>query len=338
MQKTILAVVILAFTLHPPLPAQTSPNGTPNAPAGMVLIKGGTFTSIEELGKWLSAQPTNTADKPYTVTLNVSDLTGIANTLNTNHTKYISLDLSGNTFTSIGHKTFFDCTSLIEVSLPVNVKTIGEHAFDSCNKLTGITIPAGVTSIGERAFRQCASLTSVIIPANVTSIGEGAFRSCNKLISITIPNSVTSIGRSAFADCSSLTSVTLPTSVTRIMTWTFSYCDNLSSITIPASVTSIGDYAFFGCVSLPNITLPASVTSIGEWAFFGCASLTSVTFTGTIDSRNLGVGHDKYNESYSAFDGDLYEKFYATNKTNGTPGTYTTTAPVGKDSIWTKKP
>ena len=29
------------------------------------------------------------------------------------------------------------------------------------------------------------------------------------------------------------------------------------------------------------------------------------------------------------FDGDLRAKFYATNPTNGTPGTYTTAAPVG---------
>jgi formylglycine-generating enzyme len=40
MNKTILAAFILTLTLHPPLPAQTPPN----APAGMVLIKGGTFT------------------------------------------------------------------------------------------------------------------------------------------------------------------------------------------------------------------------------------------------------------------------------------------------------
>jgi len=35
--------------------------------------------------------------------------------------------------------------------------------------------------------------------------------------------------------------------------------------------------------------------------------------------------------------GDLRDKFYATNPTNGTPGTYTTTAPVGESSVWTKE-
>jgi len=32
----------------------------------------------------------------------------------------------------------------------------------------------------------------------------------------------------------------------------------------------------------------------------------------------------------------LRAKFYASNTTNGTPGTYTTTAPVGISSVWAK--
>jgi len=36
--------------------------------------------------------------------------------------------------------------------------------------------------------------------------------------------------------------------------------------------------------------------------------------------------------------GDLRDKFYAANPANGTPGTYTTTAPVDDESVWTKQP
>jgi len=64
------------------------------------------------------------------------------------------------------------------------------------------------------------------------------------------------------------------------------------------------------------------------YAFHDCTSLTSVTFQGTIDfdidSNNFG------SVSVSPFLGDLRDKFYATDTTNGTPGTYTTTAPVGE--------
>jgi len=54
-----------------------------------------------------------------------------------------------------------------------------------------------------------------------------------------------------------------------------------------------------------------------------CPSLTSVTFQGTISSS----------EFYDTSVGDLREKYLA-----GGPGTYTTTAPVGYYSIWTKQP
>jgi hypothetical protein len=70
------------------------------------------------------------------------------------------------------------------------------------------------------------------------------------------------------------------------------------------------------------------VTSIGDLAFAYCSSLTSVTFQGTIASNNF---------SFFAFSGDLHNKFYATDATNGTPGTYTTTAPVEYSSVWTKQ-
>jgi hypothetical protein len=33
----------------------------------------------------------------------------------------------------------------------------------------------------------------------------------------------------------------------------------------------------------------------------------------------------------------LRDKFYATDATNGTPGTYTTPTPVGYNAVWTKQ-
>jgi hypothetical protein len=191
-----------------------------------------------------------------------------------------------------------------------------------------------VTSIGVVAFRNCASITSVTIPNTVVSIEGHAFHTCTNLASITIPDSVTSIGDMAFTDCASLTSITIPDSVTSIGEMAFYGCTSLKSVTIPSGVTSIGKRAFSYCRSLTSITIPNSVTSIGEEAFDGCRSLASVTFEGTIPSSGFSENSD-----YShTFPGDLRDKFYATDKTNGTPGTYTTTAPVGKSSVWIKQP
>ncbi len=99
------------------------------------------------------------------------------------------------------------CEGLTSVTIGNSVTSIGDETFYDCASLTNVTILGSVTSIGEEAFLDCYSLTSVTIPNSVTSIGNAAFYQCYSLTNVTIPNSVTSIGVSAFADCPSLTSV-----------------------------------------------------------------------------------------------------------------------------------
>jgi hypothetical protein len=189
---------------------RTDGTGTPNYSAGasytvtkdeILYAKWETptfITSITALGTWLSEQPANTAATAYKVSLNVSNLTGITNTLTSNSNKYINLDLTGSTITSIGDGVFWECTSLTSVIIPEKVTSIGNYAFWGCTSLTSVTIPNSVTSIGSYAFWECTSLASINIPNSVTSIGEWAFKGCTSLASVTIPNSVTSIGASAF--------------------------------------------------------------------------------------------------------------------------------------------
>jgi len=140
-------------------------------------------------------------------------------------------------------------------------------------------------------------------------------------------NALTTIPDYAFQECFTLTAITIPNSVTTIGYNVFYGCTNLSSITIPNRVTSILGSAFQGCTSLSSVTIPSSVTKIVHYAFWDCTSLTSVTFQGTVNIFG--------NASENAFDGDLFAKFYVTDASNGTPGTYTTSAPVTSSSVWT---
>ena len=93
-----------------------------------------------------------------------------------------------------------------------------------------------------------------------------------------------------------------------------------SEVNIPPTiqnlpVTAIGANIFStGMGNVTSLIIPASVTSIQATAFYVLANLRSVTFLGPIPSRGLA---DR------AFDGDLAAKFYATDRNNGTPGTYT---------------
>jgi len=270
--------------------------------------------------------------------------------------------------TRIEDGAFDSCKSLTQIIIPHAVTEIGNNAFTHCTSLISVTIPDGVTTIGTYAFFGCTSLTSINIPNSVTSIGEGIFIDCHNLTAITvdsgntnysadsgvlynkdknflhtypagkvlntftIPDSVTTIGQQAFEDCTNLTSVSIPNSVTSIGESAFSCC-RFTSMTIPDSVISIGDGAFCYCFHLASVIIGNGVTSIGNYAFYGCTLLASITFQGTIPSSNFKAGYKRS----PIFEGDLRNKFYETDATNGTPGTYTTTAPVSDSSVWTKQ-
>jgi hypothetical protein len=277
-----------------------------------------TFTSISDFETWIDSQTENTPNSAYNIKMKIDSLGGISNNSNLygslgyvlyhKRNIYINLDLSDSTFTSIGAAAFSGCTSLISVIISDCVISIGNSAFSSCSSLTSINIPNSVISISDSAFRHCTSLTS-----------------------INIPNSVTEIGYYAFEDCTSLTSVTIPNRVTIIKGETFQGCNRLTSVTIPDSVTKIESNAFDSCESLTSITIPNSVTGIGMVAFGNCISLTSVTFQGTIPSS--GFASTAFNATGYVNIGDLRDKFYATDSTNGTPGTYTRPA---DSTTWTK--
>jgi len=183
------------------------------------------------------------------------------------------------------------------------------------------------TLIDNAAFVNCLSLTSMKIPKGVTIIEKSAFLGCSNLNNIIIPDSVTIIDFEAFASCNSLTGIILPNSIKIIVTGTFRGCENLKNIIIPNNVTDIMMDAFSYCKSLTSITIPKSVNVIERYAFLDCNNLTSVTFLGTIPYSN------NYYCEYP-FDGDLREKFYATDKVNGTPGTYIREK---YGTVWTRK-
>ncbi|MDR0486798.1 MAG: leucine-rich repeat domain-containing protein, partial [Treponema sp.] len=263
------------------------------------------YTSVANMGTWLSIQPANTAAAPYAVALKVDDLGGDSSTagsvgyvLNANDTKYVSLDLSGSTFTSFGRWAFYDCSSLASV-----------------------TIPNSVTYIEMDAFYGCASLASVIIPGSVTGIGMYAFEMCSSLASVTIPNSVTYIGTKAFCGCASLAVIDVTAANTAY--------SSVGGVLYNKTQTTLIQYP--AKKTGASFAIPGSVTSIDTSVFIFCDKLASIKFEGTVASS----GFNDY-----AFNGlgDLRDKFYETDPSNGTPGTYTRTPPLDSNSVWQKQP
>lgn len=171
--------------------------------------------------------------------------------------------------TTISNLTFYNCSSLTNITIPDSVTSIGYTAFYNCSSLTEITIPESVTSIEGYAFQNCTSLTSITIPDSVVMIEDGAFAYCSGITSLNIPDSVTSIEGSAFKNCSSLTEVVIPESVTSIGRNAFKNCKSLSSVTFNSfTAPVIGNIdAFYGIPSTGTLSYPcgsdySSITSI----------------------------------------------------------------------------
>jgi len=119
------------------------------------------YNSIVEMKTMLSSRSANTVSTPYTVKLNVADLGGangiptIKEVLHGNPNKYISLIMSGSTFTAIDSEQFKDCVTLTNVDIGTSVTSIGAKAFDGCIHLTTVRIDKGdpsPTTIGDNAF------------------------------------------------------------------------------------------------------------------------------------------------------------------------------------------
>jgi len=275
----------------------------------------GIFTSMASMAAWLRAQPNNTADTPYGVKLNANLAGSVDVALLANNTKYFSLNLSSSTGITLLHiDHFYGLTTLISITIPASVTYIDGNTFNSCSMLVSIEVDPGNT--------EYASVDGILVTKDMSALISYPPAKANI---VTIPNGITTIGNMAFNTNTKITSVTIPDSVTSIG-GSFSSCENLTSVTIGNGVTNIGQYAFAWCTSLASITIPDSVTSIEDSAFQGCTSLTSVTFEGTITSANFG--------SYNPFPGYLRAQYLASD---GGIGTYTTTAPVGNNSVWTKQ-
>ena len=133
-------------------------------------------------------------------------------------TKYIGIDgavtipktINGLPVTTIGNVTFYQCTTLTNITIGSNVTSIAGQAFVSCPNLLAINVDAlnpVYSSVDGVLFNKSqTALTyypggrtgSYAIPNGVTQIPSYAFQSCPSLTSLTVPNSVTSIGSLAF--------------------------------------------------------------------------------------------------------------------------------------------
>lgn len=86
---------------------------------------------------------------------------------------------------------FSGCSSLKEVQLPANLKSVPALCFMECTSLEHVDIPASVEEIGLMGFWGCSALKDIDLSANKgISIVDSAFEGCTSLVHVSLPDDV----------------------------------------------------------------------------------------------------------------------------------------------------
>lgn len=209
--------------------------------------------------------------------------------------------------TKIGTAAFYECGSLVSLTIPEGVTEIGISAFHACTNLLEITLPDSLEVIGRQSFRECKKLVEIVVPKNVKSLGEGAFCYCSSLVSISLPEGLLSIDENAFAYCRSLILLPLPDSLRYLGPSSLAQCSQLAfeeygdclylnnwligtrngdiqTISLKPTTVGIGPNAFSNAHNVSKVTLSDSLRFIGAAAFANCYKLEEIRIPEGVES------------------------------------------------------
>ena len=162
--------------------------------------------------------------------------------------------------TGVIDSAFINCTSLKNITLGANIRTLGSAIFSGCTGLVSVDLSrTKATSIGSRAFKDCTGLKSVIWPSELTMIDSSAFAGCSSLGSVSFRGTkIKTIGDYAFQG------------------------SNLTSVELIEGLETIGEYAFRENL-LTDAYLPSSLKNLQPTSFDPEVTLH---FTGDATSVN----------------------------------------------------
>ena len=159
------------------------------------------------------------------------------------------------------------CVAVPAVYEGMPVVAVGEGAFYECKTLVSVTLPESVTLIGALAFQGCENLEHLHLAEGLECVGRGAFYRCEALKDVYLPDTLTEIEPEAFGHCKSLVCVRLPAGPCEMGEDLFDGCDALEYVALSEGMEVIRTAMLGGRQRLRTVTLPATLREIEPLAF-----------------------------------------------------------------------
>ena len=174
---------------------------------------------------------------------------------------------------SIDFEAFKDCTTIKNVYLSTQVRSIADNAFWGCTNLESIYL-GNVVSFGTGVFAYCTSLESITSSGEVTALKiinncvitdttinyeDGSYETVNIILAgcnnsiIPQDQDIVLIAINAFRGLPGFTYAVLPETIREIGPYAFQDCTGLKELTLNNGIQILGDLCFLNCTSLEKI-------------------------------------------------------------------------------------
>ena len=184
-------------------------------------------------------------------------------------------------------------TTPIKLVIKEGTTSITANALYDNKRLVQVTLPLSLKSIGENAFKGCSSLGEIVYNSRkIEDLVGSPFSS--SVYSFEFGDEVEYLPSYLLCGCSGIKKLTLPNSLKGIGANVFNECSGLTELAIPDNVECIGRLSIYNLANLEKLTIGESLKTIDYYYLFGqCPKLSTVYWNAiSLDRKSYDPYHD----------------------------------------------